>query len=442
MAEKKTWQSFSQWRRRSPLPLLDLHLREAGAPTFLFTDELLSWRLPVREEFIGLCSPRKTIGGFKTATFETGPQPKAKLKLFCSNPEYLRNTPSAQVEMTFEMTQSTWVNKSAFFVGVCEVFEILSLGSVHEWLTWSFSDVCVGFLGGGSTGCFMKGTSQPVWWNLCVSSMYVRLCRPGVVWLVLSLCVCVCLCVSLWSCLASRKNSSMELAVVWGNFGCSDLAHSDLGHSDLACSDLGHFLSKFLLFSLNIHNLRTHLTHTQMEQIWPNRTFMHCFTTLFIYNWKTCLISISNFSIKNNFPTLTLAPPKYHIKIFKNIKLNATSQTLYNILYFINILLSPNICTFWDTETFIHPHSIFSALSNLTFLTSETPKFKFDKFFPCALSPTQNEPKEPKRSQINPHLDYETAVHILLKTLPIGALIWLTPIWLIEPKSRNPPQIT
>ncbi len=34
----------------------------------------------------------------------------------------------------------------------------------------------------------------------------------------------------------------------------------------------------------------------------------------------------------------------------------------YNILHFINILLSPNICTFWDTETFLHSHPIFSAV--------------------------------------------------------------------------------
>ncbi len=41
--------------------------------------------------------------------------------------------------------------------------------------------------------------------------------------------------------------------------------------------------------------------------------------------------------------------------------------------------------------------------------------FKFDKFLPRALSLIQNEPKEPKRSQINPHLDYKTAVYILLE---------------------------
>ncbi len=66
-------------------------------------------------------------------------------------------------------------------------------------------------------------------------------------------------------------------------------------------------------------------------------------------------------------------------------------------------------------ETFLHSHPIFSAFPNLIFLTSETQKFKFDKFLPHTLLPIQNEPKEPKRSQINPHLDHETAVDILLE---------------------------
>ena len=42
-------------------------------------------------------------------------------------------------------------------------------------------------------------------------------------------------------------------------------------------------------------------------------------------------------------------------------------------------------------------------------------KFKFDKFLPHELSPTQNEPKEAKRSQIHSHIDHQTAVHILLE---------------------------
>ncbi len=59
------------------------------------------------------------------------------------------------------------------------------------------------------------------------------------------------------------KNSSMELAVIWGNFSCSDLAHSDLAHSDfacsnLACSDLAHwFGSLFCLNSYFFHSIFT-----------------------------------------------------------------------------------------------------------------------------------------------------------------------------------------
>ncbi len=69
------------------------------------------------------------------------------------------------------------------------------------------------------------------------------------------------------------KNSSMELAVIWGNsdfahtdFHHSDSAHSDFPYSDFAHSDFAHFvLSKNLTFSLNIHNLGTYLEHMQME---------------------------------------------------------------------------------------------------------------------------------------------------------------------------------
>ncbi len=101
---------------------------------------------------------------------------------------------------------------------------------------------------------------------------------------------------------SNKKNSSMELAVIWGNFSCSDLACSDLAcsdlaHSDLACSHLAHFFVKILNF------------------------FHSIFTT-----WE-----------------LIQHTPKWN-----------------------------NICTFWDTETFLHSYPIISALPNLTFLTSET----------------------------------------------------------------------
>ncbi len=118
----------------------------------------------------------------------------------------------------------------------------------------------------------------------------------------------------LLSVLSINKNSSMELAVIWGNstcsdlacsdlafsnlacsdlacsdlacsdLPCSDLAHSDLAHSDLACSDLAHFFCQnSYFFSLNIHNLATHLAHIQMEQNEPNGTFIHCFIIISTY---------------------------------------------------------------------------------------------------------------------------------------------------------------
>ncbi len=87
----------------------------------------------------------------------------------------------------------------------------------------------------------------------------------------------------------------------------------------------------------------------------------------------------------------------------------------YNRLHFINILLSPYICTFSDTEAFLHPYPIFSPLLNLNFLTWRTPKFKDPQILPGALFPTQMEPKEPNRPQVDPHIDYETGVCILLE---------------------------
>ena len=99
------------------------------------------------------------------------------------------------------------------------------------------------------------------------------------------------------------------------------------------------------------------------------------------------------------------------------------------------VLLLPNIYIFWDTETFLYPHPIFSALPNLNFLTSGTQKFKFDKFLPHTLSPIQNELKEPKSILI---LTIKLQYTYFWKTLPVGALIWLTPIWLTWTQIAQP----
>ena len=135
---------------------------------------------------------------------------------------------------------------------------------------------------------------------------------------------------------------------------------------------------------------------------------------LYIYQ-KNCPISIFKFSIKNDFSTQTLALPKNHVKIFKNQTLNIPTQTPIQQTTFHWYTSFTKFCTFSDMEPFLHPYPIFSTLPNLNFLTSWTQKFQLYQFLPCALSPTQNKPKEPKRFWINPYLDHKTAVHILLE---------------------------
>ncbi len=93
-------------------------------------------------------------------------------------------------------------------------------------------------------------------------------------------------------------------------------------------------------------------------------------------------------------------------------------------------------------ETFLHPYPIFSILSNLNFLPSETPKFKLDKFLPHTLSQTQNTPKDPKLILI---LTIKLLYTYFWKTLPAGDWFGLHRFGLLfpkAPKSRNPPQIT
>ncbi len=129
-------------------------------------------------------------------------------------------------------------------------------------------------------------------------------------------------------------------------------------------------------------------------------------------NQKNCLVSIFKFSMKNDFLTKTLPPPKKHIKIFKNKKSNATFQTSIQYTTFhqytsftkyLCLLKYRDISTF--TPYFFHTSSFdLFDLRNTKIQIWQIP----------LLSPTQNEPKEPKRSQINPYLDHETAVHKLL----------------------------
>ncbi len=98
-------------------------------------------------------------------------------------------------------------------------------------------------------------------------------------------------------------------------------------------------------------------------------------------------------------------PP--HLKTFSKIKYYMQPLQPPYKCYISSIkFLSWNICTVWDTHPFL--------VSNLKFLTWRTQKFDLRKILPGTLSPTQIEPKVPKWSKIDPHLDHETGVHILL----------------------------
>ncbi len=143
---------------------------------------------------------------------------------------------------------------------------------------------------------------------------------------------------------STTKNSSTELAVIWGNFGfsdsgcfdlgCSDLACSDWAYSDwacfdLACSNLGHFFIKILTFLLTQYSqlgnlFCTHPNGTNSTK-WNFCTLFH--NNIHILTKRSAQYPFLNFLSKNDISTLTLALPKNQIKIFKNQKSNTTTQT-------------------------------------------------------------------------------------------------------------------
>ncbi len=110
----------------------------------------------------------------------------------------------------------------------------------------------------------------------------------------------------------------------------------------------------------------------------------------------------------------------------------------YNILHFINILLSPNICTFWDMEIFLHPHPIFLHFQIWTFWPQEPKNSNLiNSFLVPYPQPKMNQksPKDPKSILI---LTMKLLYTYFWKMLPIGALIWLALIWLIWAQIAQP----
>ncbi len=92
--------------------------------------------------------------------------------------------------------------------------------------------------------------------------------------------------------------------------------------------------------------------------------------------------------------------------------------------------------------TFLHLYPIFSVLPNLNFLPSETQKFELDKFLPHPLSQPKMNYKSPKDPQSILILTIKLLYTYFWKTLPIGDLIWLAPIWLTFSKSPQVAQPT
>ncbi len=110
----------------------------------------------------------------------------------------------------------------------------------------------------------------------------------------------------------------------------------------------------------------------------------------------------------------------------------------YNILHFINILLSPNICTFWDTETF-NIHTPFFLHFQIWPFWPQKPKNSnlansFLMHYP--------QPKMNQKSQNDPKSILILTMKLLYtyfwKMLSVGALIWLALIWLIWAQITQP----
>ena len=94
------------------------------------------------------------------------------------------------------------------------------------------------------------------------------------------------------------KISSMELAVIWGNFGSSDL-----GYSDLACFDLGYFFFVKILTFITQHSqlgnsFSTHPNRTNLTK-WIFYTLLH--NNIHISTERIAWYLFLNFLLKMTF---------------------------------------------------------------------------------------------------------------------------------------------
>ncbi len=201
------------------------------------------------------------------------------------------------------------------------------------------------------------------------------------------------------------------------------------------------FSSKFLLFSLNICNLGTHLAHPQMEQTQPNGTFIQYFTILSTYKPKE--LSNIHFLIlyfKQLF-NLTFSPTYKPCEKFKKIKLNTTTQTPIQQTTF------HQYTSFTNYLYFLRYRSTSTSILHV-FCTS---KFElFDLKNPKIQNSYLVHYPQPKANHESP-IDLKLILILTMKllytyfflTLPADALIWLPPIWpvsaqIAQPTSNHP----
>ncbi len=108
----------------------------------------------------------------------------------------------------------------------------------------------------------------------------------------------------------------------------------------------------------------------------------------------------------------TLTPPKTHVNILK-IK-NWTPPFKHpNNIYFINILLSPNIFYLLRYRTIYASMSQFFYPFLFEVFGLKNPKIQTSQIPSSSIVLNLYSTKKPRRSWIDPHLDYETGVHIL-----------------------------
>ncbi len=150
-------------------------------------------------------------------------------------------------------------------------------------------------------------------------------------------------------------------------------------------------------------------------------------------NTNLTQITIWNTFIKSGTLTQLLTPPKNHVNIFENQKMNAATQTPKQHITFYQYTSSTKYLYFlvWGTDPFPHPYPKFSALPNLNFLAQE-PKNLYFKSFPAHYpQPTLNQicPKYPELILI---LTMKLLCTYFSLTLPevicLGHSVWVTQI--------------